>query len=78
METERTKGKGNRAGCAGFGDVPKGFEKMAEMMSKCCGSENGSIDCSSMANKMMKAMMEMCCGPKGDKTEPDRESNCCT
>ncbi len=69
MDTEETKGKTEKAGCTGFKGTPTDFGRMAEMMSKCCGSQDGSIDCSVMGKKMMNAMMEMCCGPKADNAE---------
>ncbi len=68
MVTEETKGKRDNAGCSCFKDTPEDFEKMAEMMRRCCGSQDGSIDCSAMDTKKMTAMMEMCCGPRDAKT----------
>jgi len=64
MDTEERKGKRDNAGCSCFKDTPPDFGKMAEMMSRCCGSQDGSIDCSAMGKKMA-AMMEMCCGQRG-------------
>ena len=64
MDTEETKGKRDNAGCNCFKDAPVDFGKMAEMMSRCFGSQDGSMDCSTMGKKMT-AMMEMCCGTKG-------------
>ena len=75
MDTEETKGKRDKAGCSGFKDIPADFGKMAEMMGKCCGSQDGSIDCSAMGKKMMTAMMEMCCGPRADNAEQGGENN---
>jgi len=74
MDTEETK-KRDKAGCSGFKDTPADFGKMAEMMSRCCGSQDGSIDCSSKGKNMMNAMMEMCCGPRGATAEQGRENN---
>ena len=65
METEKNKGKMDKGGCGCFKDTPPDFGKMAEMMSRCCGSQDGSFDCSAMDKKKMAAMMEMCCGPRG-------------
>ena len=65
MDTEETKGKRDKDGCSCFKNTPEDFGEMAEMMSRCRGSQDGSIDCSTMRKKMMKTMMEMCCGPKG-------------
>ena len=75
MDTEQTKGKRDKAGCTGFKDIPADFGKMAEMMSRCCGSQDGSIDCSAMGKKMMNAMMEMCCVPRADNAEQGGENN---
>jgi len=75
MNTEETKGKRDKAGCSGFTDSPGDFGKMAEMMSKCCGKQDGSIDCSAMGKKMMNAMMKMCCGPKADNAEQGCRNN---
>ena len=69
MDTEETKGKRDKAGCSGFKDTPADFGKMAEMMNRRCGSQDGSMDCSTMGKKMMNAMMEMCCGPRADNAE---------
>jgi len=69
MNTEETKNRRDQAGCSGFKGTPADFGKMAEMMSRCCGSQDGSIDCSAMGKKMMNAMMEMCCGPRADDAE---------
>ncbi|MBC8177238.1 MAG: hypothetical protein H8E19_07510 [Deltaproteobacteria bacterium] len=68
MDTEKKKGKMDKGGCGCFKDTPPDFEKMAEMMSRCFGSQDGSIDCSAMGKKMA-AMMEMCCGPRGNSTK---------
>ena len=65
MDTEETKGKRDKAGCTGFKDTPADFGKMAEMMRRCCGSQEGSA----MGEKMMTAMMEMCCRPRGANAE---------
>ena len=65
MDTEEKKDKMDKEGCSCFKDIPPDFGKMAEMMSKCCGSQDGSVDCSTMGKKKMIAMMEMCCGPRG-------------
>jgi len=69
MDTEETKGKKDKAGCSGFKGTPADFGKMAEMMNRRCGSQDGSMDCSAMGKKMMNAMMEMCCGPRADNAE---------
>jgi len=73
MDTEEAKGKRDKAGCTGFEDTPGDFGKMAEMMSRCCGSQDGSTDCSAMGKKMMSTMMEMCCGPRGADAKQGRE-----
>ena len=57
MKTEEkkdseTKTEGNEFGCC----KPENFEKMFEMMSKCCPGQSDSTDFSTM----MKTMMEMC------------------
>ena len=65
MDKKERKDKMDEAGCGCFKDAPAGFQKMAEMMSRCCGSQDGSIDCSGMDKKKMAEMMEMCCGPRG-------------
>ena len=75
MDTEETKGKRDKAGCTGFKDTPSDFGKMAEMMSRCCGSQDGSIDCSTMGEKMMTAMMEMCCGSRGANAKQGCENS---
>ncbi len=75
MDTKETKGKGDKAGCTGFKDTPADFGKMAEMMGGCCGSQDGSIDCSAMGKKMMNAMIEMCCGPRVANAEEGCENN---
>lgn len=75
MNTEETKGKGDKAGCSGFGDSSACFERMVEMMSKCCVGQDGSMGCSVMGDKMMNAMMEMCRGTKADNTGSDHEGD---
>jgi hypothetical protein len=52
--------------------MPADFGKMAEMMSRCCGSQDGSMDCSAMAKEKMKTMMKMCCGPRGADAKKHR------
>jgi len=69
MDAKGTKEERDKTCCSGFKDAPPDFEKMAEMMSRCCGSQDGSMDCSAMGKKIINAMMEMCCGPKADKAE---------
>ena len=75
MDTEKTKDRGNKAGCADFGPASKGFQEMFEKMSAkmgtCCSGQDGSVDCSTMMSGMMKGMAEMCCGPKTDETKTD-------
>ena len=61
MNTEETKDKGKKAGCA---DFTTKFKGMFEGMSRCCTGQEGSIDCSAMMNGMMKEMMEKCCGTR--------------
>ena len=75
MDTEKTKAKRDNAGCSYFKDTPLDFGKMTEMMRKCCDSQDGSIDCSITGKKMMTAIMEMCCGPKGDSAKQGSENN---
>ncbi|NIM96592.1 MAG: hypothetical protein GTO24_00490 [candidate division Zixibacteria bacterium] len=71
MNTEKTKKKEDKAGCADFVSTFKGFQEMfkgmPEGMGKCCTGQDGTIDCSTM----MKSMMEICCGPKTEDTEGD-------
>ncbi|HIJ35862.1 MAG TPA: hypothetical protein HPP59_01115 [Deltaproteobacteria bacterium] len=69
MDTEETRGKRDKAGCSGFKGTPANFGKMVEMMSRCCGSQDGSINFSTMGKKMMKAMMKTSCGPKADNAK---------
>ena len=71
MNTEETKDKGKKAGCADFTAKFKGFKGMFEGMSKCCTGRDGSIDCSAMMNGMMKDMMEKCCGTKTENIKTD-------
>lgn len=53
MSAEEPKGKEEKTAACG------GFERMFEMMSKCCRGEGALSDCFSMMS-----MMEKCCGPK--------------
>jgi len=74
MQTEETKDTGTKAEGAEFGCCnPENFKKMFEMMSKCCKGQDGSIDCSAMADGMMKTMMEMCCSSETDNSKSDKE-----
>ena len=75
MDTKETKGKRDKAGCSCFKDTPADFGKMAEMMSRCCGSQDGSIDCSAMGKKIMNSMMEMCNGPRGANAKQGCENS---
>ncbi len=75
MDTEETRGKRDNAGCNCFKDTPADFGKMTEMMSRCCGNQDGSIDRSAMGKKMMNTMMEMCCGPRGADAKQGRENS---
>ncbi len=45
---------------------PKEFQKMFEMMRKCCEGEKGTIDCSAMMEFMKKCG---CCGPVSGETK---------
>lgn len=67
METKETTGKKESTGCCGFGNGDMDSGKMAEMASNCCGGRTGSSDRPRFGKKMMRAMMEMCCGPKAEK-----------
>ena len=71
MSTKETKDKKDKAGRTDFGCAPENFKKMFEMMEKCCPGLGDSTDCSSMTEGRMKAMMEMCCGSKTEKTRTD-------
>ncbi len=75
MNTEETKGKRDKACCNGFTDIPGDFEKMAEMINSCCGSEDGATDCSAMGKKMTNAMMEMCCRQKNANTDSSHQGD---
>jgi len=75
MDTQETKAKRDNAGCSYFKDTPADFGEMAEMMKKCCGSKDGSIDCSVTGKKMMTAIMEMCWGAKGANAKHGSENN---
>ncbi len=70
MTTQETKDKGANAVDSGFGCCsPENFQKMFEMMSKCCPGQKDSPDFSSMKDNMMKPMMEGCFGGKPTRTE---------
>ena len=65
MKTEEKKERETKTECNEYGCCkPENFEKMFEMMNKCCPGKGDSTGFSTM----MKSMMEMCSGSKtGDK-----------
>ena len=71
MQTEETKDKGDTAKSADCGFAPMG-QGMFEMMNKCCKSQGGFPDCSTMMKTMMEATgNKSCCAPKTEDTERD-------
>jgi len=66
MNTEEKKDKKNKTGFAGAGCCSENFKGMSEMMRNCCAGHEASD-----VSNMMKAMMEMCCGPKAKGTKGD-------
>ena len=92
MPTEETKNNGTKGENTDFGCCnPENFQKMFEMMSKCCPGQGDSPDFSAMKGAMMKNMKEMCCGPKTtdtkntelqkeqeEETESTEKEGCCT
>jgi hypothetical protein len=75
MEKRETRGKQESTGCCGFGNANMDSGKMAEMASSCCDGRKGSPNRSGMGKKMMRTMMEMCCGPKAEKKEQCSEND---
>ncbi len=75
METKETKGKKASTGCCGFGNADMDYGKMAEMASNCCSGRTGPAGRSGFGRKMMRTMMEMCCGPKAEKKGECSESS---
>lgn len=55
MSVEEAKGKEEKTTAC------SGFERMFEMMNRCCASEGGLPDCRSMMS-----MMEKCCRPNAE------------
>ncbi len=70
MHTDETKDKGEKAKATDSGFAPMG-QRMFEMMGKCCTSQGGFPDCSTMMKGMMQAMGNQPCKPSTKDTESD-------
>jgi hypothetical protein len=73
MNTEEKKDKKEKAKYTDFASTFSGCQEMFEGMNKCCMGQDGSADCSPMMEKMMKRMMEMCCGLRTNGTKSKDE-----
>jgi len=66
MNTEEKKDKKDETGFAGTGCCSENFRWVSKIMKNCCAGHEASD-----GPFMMKAMMEMCCGPKAESTKGD-------
>jgi len=72
MRKKETKDKREKEKFTDFGSATMGHG-MFEMIAKCCTSQNGFPDCSTMMKGMKKTMRNQpCCTPQKDAAESER------